>query len=472
MFKRFIQYILSILRVIKEGKSKKNKNNGNSRRILTLGANFFKSIIHSMKSISYQLGMSPSQDLERLIRQNYTLVVILAVIFIAVSSLPYIYAHIRFCPGWDFMGLIGRDLHGGNMYFMYARQSKDGFNLFQNQLTPELLPRTFFDLEWWLFGRFARWFGLSLIVVFHIDRVLTVLFFFVAAFFLIAQCLPGRRERIFALILMIFGAGLGWLPWSAAKLMGEPPPFLRDIDGVTIFGYLINKPHFIRVAGLIALSYAFLLVGNRTKQMRYYVYSGLCAFCHASIRPYGIPEFYGVCAVMPVLLSFKKGEWSFSTFLPYGVAAAVPLPMVAYYAYLWYAAPLGVLEIELRPLYFIDYFFWAGVALVVIFFRFESFVHLSQKSVPTLLLTLWFLTAFLIAQSYPYYKSGEEGFFAMVLVPAILATSGPLRKLALSKRRTLVIAFLFFCSISSVIVYGKMFTQLKGCPPPTTYLQM
>ncbi|MCX5757710.1 MAG: hypothetical protein NTU83_04245, partial [Candidatus Hydrogenedentes bacterium] len=76
---------------------------------------------------------------------------------------------------------------------------------------------------------------------------------------------------------MAFGVGLGWVPWLAsevyvavfphlqpllaawhlpgAHLAVHPFELVRDVQGVTVFGYLMNVPHFMMATAFITLTY-------------------------------------------------------------------------------------------------------------------------------------------------------------------------------------------------------------------------
>jgi hypothetical protein len=114
---------------------------------------------------------------------------------------------------------------------------------------------------------------------------------------------------------------------------------------------------------------------------------------------------------------------------------------------------------------------------------FEGFMHLRIMRGSTILLTLCLITGFFIAQTYPYYKIGEEGFFSITLMPPIIATAGPFCRLgrwfansnfverfsAVSARTrwlTFGIILTFLCSPTNFIVYGQMFTMLRPCGAP------
>ncbi len=112
-----------------------------------------------------------------------------AFVLICLSSLPYLYAHLS-CPAdKQFVGLIGWDVPGTYMYFMWQKQAQEGHILFEDRLTPEQHEPFYFNLEWLLLGRLARYSGLSMIAAFQLERCLTIvmacitLYYFVCCFY-------------------------------------------------------------------------------------------------------------------------------------------------------------------------------------------------------------------------------------------------------------------------------------------------
>jgi len=418
---------------------------------------------------------------------EYRFPALLALLFVVFGTIPYCYGYLHTAPGMRFMGLIGRDVRGGNVYLMFANQAKEGDNLFEDRLTAEELPRSYVNVEWWLFGRLARWTGLSMISLFHIGRVVSVMLLTFSAYFLISQCLDTVFQRRFALALMGFGSGFGWMWWLISKLTHTVPPPLYDIDGVSVFGYLINKPHFIRVQAFAMLTFAFLLVGERSGKRLFFILSGVCALARASMRAFGLPETYLLFFLFPALLCLKERRFNLARFKNYALAALLPLPAVLSHVHVMLSGVLGpvLTGFELKSPYFLDYIIWFGLPFLLMFINFEGFTHLRHMRPSSLLLVLWIMLSFLISQSHPYLRIGMEGCIALLLVPSILATAGPLKRIHRRAVRSQLFASLVrrgvspeafslvlasvligFCSLSSVIVYGRMFTRLRNCPAP------
>lgn len=205
------------------------------------------------------------------------------------------------------------------------------------------------------------------------------------------------------------------------------------------------------------------------------------------MRPYGILETYLILFPFPVLLCVKERRFNLARLQNYAIAAAFPLVQVLYYVRLMPSDGLGraLAGVDAKPPFFLGYIIWFGPPFLLIFLSFEGFTYLRRMKPSSLLLVLWIILSFLISESYPCLKWGREACFALFLVPPILATAGPLRGIhrfvmssplvsrivpanisAVVFKRVAATLSIMFCSLYSVIVYGRMFTRLRNCPPP------
>ncbi len=415
---------------------------------------------------------------------EYLFPALLVVFFIVVGTLPYLYGYWSEEPNSEYMGIVGRGALHSIGYLMFARQAQEGLNLFENKLTPEPLPRLYFHPEWWLYGKAARWTGLSLAAMWHVHRVIAVAALIFALYYLIARCLRTTYQRRVALSIIVFGAGFGWVPWCLSELHVRLFPLCRDTDGVTIFGYLVNKPHFILAGAFIVLTYALLLEGERTGLRRYFVLSGLCALANLLIRAFAIYEICAIYALYPVLLSFRERRFIWSRFSNYVLAGSMLIPAVIYYLFLIATRTLGDAKLEVQVVSFFQYIVWYGLPFVFLFLYFQGPAHFHRMKPSSILLSLWILVAFVVAQLHPILRNGEEAaFYSFSFVPAILIVETPLRRMYCAAVRSryrrarpgnrmtrgrfkllAVCAFVAFCMPSNVIVYGRMFTALHAEP--------
>jgi hypothetical protein len=439
---------------------------------------------------------------------EYGFLTTLAVAFVLIGSLPYGYGYLHARDDMRFMGFVGRGVFGQNGYMMLARQAQHGRCLFENLMTPEPVPRVFFNAEWWLFGAMARWTGLPLPAVFHLWRAVTVFLLVFSAGYLARLCLATAFQRKLAVALITLGSGFGWILWTASKtilflfpaarylakdqvvsgvhLTGFLFPLSLDVTGVSIPAYLINQPHFLRATAFAILTCAFLLAGERSGRRVHFVLAGLAALAHAAIRPYNIPESYGIFLFYPVLLSIRERRVAWTRVIQYLIPGVMLFPMVVYYAYLARVNALGSPGPLWRPGLFVDHILWLGLPFLLVFLFFPGVIYLRHARSSSVLLALWILLAFLIEQAYPFYTSGQEAAFsAYMVVPALLATAGPLRYLyraacrnGFLRRRSPVdvsspafkrgaaVALVIFCMPSFAIAYAGMFTGLRDYPAP------
>ena len=435
--------------------------------------------------------------LKKFIQKNW-FPLILAAAFALAGSLPYLYAYTIETSGSHFMGFVGRGVFGHNGYLMFARQAQAGRHLLENLLAPEPLPRVFFNLEWWLFGKMARWTGLSLVATFHVWRVATCFLFALSIMYLLRQCLATEFQRRFALALIMLGSGFGWIILATSRLLIRLLPAARnwahdstpagvlfkdvlmplppDVAGVSAPAYLVIQPHFMMAVAFAALTCAFLIKAVQTDKTRYYLFTGLAALAHSIVRPYNIPEMYLIFSLYPALLWARGRRLNARIVAGGAMAGAVVVPMVAYYAWLAHTGALGGTGPAWEPWSFFQHILWLGLPFVLALPALCGLVRLRKTDPALLLMGLWLVLAFLIEQSYPWYKSGQEAAFpAYVVAPVVLATAGPFRSIYRWLRRRypspafkqVAAALLILLSMPSfLVVYRRMFTDLEAHPAP------
>lgn len=420
------------------------------------------------------------------LRREYWFPLALALLIVILGTVPYLYGYRNAEPGEIFMGFVGRGTSGANGYLMMARQCAEGHHLIENFMTAENVKRNYFNLEWWLYGKCARWSGLSLIQTFHLFRVTGVFFLVGAVYFLVTVCFETRYFRRLALTLIVFASGFGWLIWGANKALGMSLPLPLDLSGVTIFGYLVNKPHFIRAGIFSALQFGFLLLAEKTGQRKYYVWSGIMAGGNTLIRPFHLPETYALYLIYPALRAFQEKRIDWSRIKGHALAATVQLPALIPHVYTALWKPLGLSVWARQTEFLLPMTLWLGLpfALVCIYFIIKGFGHLPEARPVPLMMGTWLFIAWLLVQSFPYFNWSHEGFFPFMYAPVILALSGPLPWLVETVQRyirqpiswerpglrfTAATLLVLACLPSSVYVYADFFVRLHHPQAPWRY---
>ena len=422
--------------------------------------------------------------------------------------MPYAYGYLHADNSTQFTGFVGRGVFGPNGYMMFARQAQHGQWLFENLMTPENVPRAFFNLEWWMFGRMAAWTGLSLVAMHHVWRVAIVALIAAAVWYLARLCLETRFQQRFAFALIFLGPGFGWIFYLASKIIlcvvpsvqatassdfnagfwmrGLLFPLPLDIKGVSLPTYMINQSHFVLATAFAVLTFAFLIAGENSGKLRYFILSGVMAFLHAAVRPYNIPETLMIYILFPVLLSFRDGRIDHGRFRKYALATVFLLPAVLYYTWIAKAHVLGGSKgPNWTPGHFVDDVLWLGLPCLLMCLWIAGVGAIRTAKPSTILLGLWLAIAFVLEQSHTYYNTGQEASFpSYMIVPAILATAsiraiyhfisnnaflrGLLRWDPASPRfkRLAAACVVAACMPSFILAYAMMFTSLRDRPAP------
>lgn len=353
-------------------------------------------------------------------RKEWILPLLLSLFFTVAGSAPYLYAQYITPPGEHFMGFVGRDTAGSNSYFAFARQAAEGRVFMTNLYTPHAPSAAYVNPEWWAVGSISRWTGLSLEAVFHTSRVLTVLAFLWAIYYLCAVSLDLLSNRRAAFLLIACGSGFGWMVWLANGLgrLGLELPW--DIQGVSPFAYLMTKPHFMLAGVFAALSYAWFIRGDQTGRLGFFCAAGAAAAAHSLVRPYHIPESVLFLALY-VLVRGHGGSYK----KPVQFALACGLfhaPAILWHAWIYFDNPLGLQGFHAwRPSLLLSQVFWYGLPFAAILIHLAFTALRGRAWRPDFsVLALWMISAMLLLQASPYFPWGVESYFAWILAPPIL----------------------------------------------------
>ena len=411
----------------------------------------------------------------QVLRSEYRFPLAISLVFIILGMIPTVLGILNSSSEQVFIHTAGPAFESCNAYFMLARQAQNGHNLFTNRLTPELLPYALFSPEWWLYGKICRWTGLPIETVHHLDRIVTVPFLLCSIYFLCTICLENRFQRRFALMVIVFGMGLGWIPWLITRMgLANFPPSM-DIRGFTTFGNLLWMPHFIRVQAVEILFIAFLILGTQTRKLRPFAASGVALLGLMFLRPYHAPVAWATCLLAIVLMSARDRRVDLALSSKYILVILISLPMALYHLYVKLSGIMGVTDLDTPQALLFGFILHFGLPFLLSLICFEGFVRVQERQISTLILSLWCLVTILVAQAYPYWRSGGEAWSPFQIAPAILATGGPLRRLygwltrhrlldgffpvrMKQEKRKLLLACLFMglACLSNIIFFGGL----------------
>lgn len=227
----------------------------------------------------------------------------IAIVLFAVTSVPYMFAYAAAPSDRVFMG-IALNVPDHAQYFAWLRSHADAF-LISNRMTPEPNGAVFFNLLWWMLAGIARAFGLQYAGVYQILRIIGVFVFVFVAYRLIAAAIHDRMQRMFALLLVCFTSGFGWvlmlLKYTFARGELLFPLDVYVAEGNTFLGAL-GSPHFLAAAAYAGCFELFLRAYREPQQRwRYLIACGLFAQFMGWQHAYDLLIIWGVLAVFVML---------------------------------------------------------------------------------------------------------------------------------------------------------------------------
>ena len=170
-------------------------------------------------------------------------------IILVISSLPYIYANYSSPANKQFMGVM-LDVPDHYQYFSWMRELTHG-HLASNKLTAEPNQPVFFNLLWWLMGRFGRLLGLGFSGMFQILRITATILFLTVAYHFCAFFLHEQKMRKISFLIISLSSGFGWvlvlLKYTVTNGELLYPLDVYIAEGNTFLGVLAY-PHFIAAA--------------------------------------------------------------------------------------------------------------------------------------------------------------------------------------------------------------------------------
>jgi len=154
--------------------------------------------------------------------QRHLLLLVTAIVF--TTWLPYIFGWWLTPPETRYFWLIYNP-DDQNVHLMWARQAMEGKLFFHDLFTTEPHPGLFTNLFSLLLGWFCRLTGISLHFGYQVFRTLIAVAFLLTAYWLSSFLLSDSRSRLFALLLIGFSSGFGWILVLFWWITGQRPPF-------------------------------------------------------------------------------------------------------------------------------------------------------------------------------------------------------------------------------------------------------
>ena len=245
--------------------------------------------------------------------------------------------------------------------------------------TPEAHPPRLVQPFYLTFGHLARVTGLSLVAVYHLARIGTMVLMWWSIWQFVARFLPDGRQHWWAFLLASIVGGLGWvlylvLPTQTADL--APIEFWL-LDAYTLLAAL-TFPHFC--AAVAALVGYALLLDRWLNDPGWRLVGGLALLSVAVglLQPFDL-LLTALLTGFTASLFWLRGRLVFRQLLTLIPVAAIHMAIVAYYSWgfssdpVWAAFTAQNITLSPPPIYYLFGYAWllipAGVGLVNVWRR-------------------------------------------------------------------------------------------------------
>jgi hypothetical protein len=256
-------------------------------------------------------------------RREWRWVVLVTLVLVIASSLPYVAAWMARPAGTHFTGLLINPLDG-HSYIAKMRQGLDGSWRFRLAFTPEPQEGAYLFLLHIALGHVARCTGLPLIAVYHGARVLACVVLLLVAYRFIASLGGERGQRQLALLLVGVSSGLGWLVAPAGYLSSD-----LWVPEAFVFYSMLDTLHFPLAIALMLVVLMGLARPGREPGWREALVAAMASVGLGVVQPFGVIPVYATLAVWLALrwlrdrrVGWRRAGWTAAAGL---VALAYPL---------------------------------------------------------------------------------------------------------------------------------------------------
>lgn len=263
-------------------------------------------------------------------------VLLWAIAIVVLSSVPYLFGLWLAPPGYHFLGL-AHNIDDGAVYLSWMRQSADGHFFIRNLFTDEPQAARQFNVLFLLMGWFAALTRLPLVWVFHIWRVLLGVGLIVTVWQFARLFLDKPEQRRLLIPLVGLSAGAGWL-FPGLK-MPDGPVDMWQPEAITFLSIYLN-PLFL--AGLILMLWSlhFMVLAERTRQVKPAIHAGLCLLALGNVHTYDVVTVGCVWVAYVAMRLISARRLDFRLIGLSALAVAIASPAILYQLWLYHIDPV------------------------------------------------------------------------------------------------------------------------------------
>ena len=338
-----------------------------------------------------------------------------------LSNIPLLYGYLNQRPGLRFMGIIA-GVRDSNFYFMMMRQADGWWPVLTNYFAPGEPNRIYHGFFWFFLGKLARAFGTGGLAPYHGARLAAIIVFVPVAYYFVSRFLRTTAERVTALIMLSFGAGLGWIQLIRYYRTGSMSFTPTDIGTpeASSFFTLMTFPHLAIALILIMLCFSLVQDSVARKNTWPALIAGMCGFVLGFIHAVNLVVIYVALAAFALIsLVFLKEKRPILAALAFGALSVWP---IAYYAYVSLTRPDLLPQAPVRSSTPLEYLIGFAPFVILSLIHIGSLVRKRSLPKEDLLLICWAVTNSLMLYSYPVLSQEARAVLGLQLPLVVLSS--------------------------------------------------
>ncbi len=237
------------------------------------------------------------------------------IILAIFTSLPYITGYISSPDNKYFLGFV---LNPGdsNTYFMWMTQVSGGAIFLKNLYTSIPHDGAMLNFVFVFAGWLAKIFN-SLDLAYQLLRVIAVITLTWSSWYFTALFFENTERRRWAVLLVVFGSGLGWT-WNIYRLFsGDYGNTIVDTDLLNrpldlwvpegyVFYSMLVMPHFTLAIAFLMLTVRYAASGLLQNNIIHTATAGVFCFVLSFVHPYDVLIALGLTGTVTALFSWQQ----------------------------------------------------------------------------------------------------------------------------------------------------------------------
>jgi hypothetical protein len=353
------------------------------------------------------------------------LAVLIAVVIVAVSCLPYLVGYLATPPDRVFGGFVLDEIDS-NTYLAKMQQGMQGRWTATLLYTPEDHPALILYIFYLALGHLAAWLNLPPILVYHMARVVCGPILLISLYLFLSLFLESPQTRRVAYLLAATGSGLGWLAAAiaASPALNNVSPIDFWLMEAYVFFTLFLFPHStLAMALLLGVLGGMVVYFRRGSDWRPWLLAFGCGLALTLINPYVL------VVAGTILAGYWLAVWIARRRLPWREALALVAlgallaPPIAYYVLQFNSHPVwhSFLAQDVVPSPPVWYYM-VGYGLIFLLALPGAWVVCKGRDERQLLLVAW--PAIILLAVYVPLAGQRRMIFGAIIPLSALAASG------------------------------------------------